>query len=61
MILSKIQIDEDDGFWSDISLRDFEELIENENMEKEAAELFARKRKYIKFVDGTYIRLVWKK
>lgn len=62
MILKKIEyIESDDGERGEISLTDVEALVKSEGLEKEAAEMFARKRKFIRTAGGDYIRLVWKR
>lgn len=62
MILKKIEyIESDDGERGEISLADVEALVKSEGLEKEAAEMFQRKRKYIRMAGGDYIRLVWKR
>lgn len=59
--LKKIQYTEDDGVWCDSTLNDLEDFVKNEGLQKEAQELFAKKRRYIKAVDGCMFRLVWKR
>lgn len=62
MILKKIEyIESDDGERGEISLTDVEALVKSEGLEKEAAEMFARKRKFIRTAGGDYIQLVWKR
>lgn len=62
MILSRIElIEADDGEKDNISLASLESLVKSEGLEKEAAEMFQRKRKYIRVAGGDYIRLVWKR
>lgn len=62
MILKKIEyIEGDDGERGEISLTDVEALVKSEGLEKEAAEMFARKRKFIRTAGGDYIQLVWKR
>ena len=62
MILSRIElIEADDGEKDNISLASLESLVKSEGLEKEAAEMFARKRKFVRTVSGDYIHLVWKR
>lgn len=62
MILSRIElIEADDGEKDNISLASLEALVKSEGLEKEAAEMFQRKRRYIRMAGGDYIRLVWKR
>lgn len=62
MILEKIEIIESEsGIKEEMRMSDLEKLVKAQGLEKEAAEMFAQKRRYIEVDDGDYIRLVWKR
>lgn len=62
MILGKIEIIESEsGIKEEMRMSDLEKLVKAQGLEKEAAEMFAQKRRYIEVDDGDYIRLVWKR
>lgn len=62
MILEKIEIIESEsGIKEEMRMSDLEKLVKAQGLEKEAAEMFAKKRRYIEVDDGDYIRLVWKR
>lgn len=60
-IVKKIKYTKGDGHWCNSTSRELEEFIKQEGLEKEAQELFQRKRKYIKSDDGRMFRFIWEK